>query len=246
MAQKPRYFSIVAFDIESLGTDARPVPEAMRDRVFALVEEALAASAIPAEAVQRGESGDGGFLLIGSGVAKSDIGESFIRNLNNGLHRHAFLTGRPTVIRLRVALHAGDVARDARGWTGTELDAAFRLLDSPALRAAIASADKAHMAVAVSWTWYDAVVWHQRGGIDRTTYRRVPVDLHDKHTTVWLHVPGYLVPPVGGLADEDAPARRARPDASHRHTRPAMRVGGGSVHLHTDHSGRGHLGSGER
>jgi class 3 adenylate cyclase len=244
MVQKPRYFSIVAFDIERLAADSRTVPDATHERVFALVEEALAASMIPADEVHAGECGDGGFLLIGAGVAKSDIGESFIRNLNTGLHRHAFLTGRPTDIRLRVALHAGDVARDARGWVGNELNTAFRLVDAPALRAAMTAADKAHMAVVVSWTWYDAVVWHQRGGIDRSTYRRVPLDLRDKRTTAWIHVPGYLVPPVGGLPEEEAPGRRQRPDMPHHHARSSTHLGGNALHVRADpHAGRDQIGT---
>jgi hypothetical protein len=221
VAEKPRYFSIVVFDIDRPGPRIDPVPEALVERAFALVDDALTASGIPVDMVHVDHHGDGGFVLVGNNVPKCDIGESFVRKLNDGLHRYTYLSAPASRLRLRVALHAGDVARDDQGWEGAELETAFRLVDSPALHAALTAADKAHMAVIVSWTWYDAVVWHQRGGIDRTTYSRVPLDPRQHHTTAWVHVPGYLTPPVSGWPDPAVPAPRTRPGARRRHARPA-------------------------
>ena len=71
--------------------------------------------------------------------------------------RHNAGCAVPERMRLRVALHAGEVYHDAHGVAGTAINHAFRLVEAPALRSAL-DASPGVLALIVSDWLYDEVV----------------------------------------------------------------------------------------
>lgn len=214
MAAKAQHYSIVVVDIERFGGRTDPVQAYLREQMYEVGHAALAVLGVdPAALATPADRGDGFFWLLPGDVDKVELTGTFIDTLHAGLRAHAAVAGPDGALRLRVALHYGQVAWDGRGWIGTELNSACRLVDIQPLRAALAAADRATLALAVSDRWYEAVVRHDHPGIDRATFRRVAFDakeVRDRHA--WISVPGYSAPP--GIAEFVALGSSASQDAS--------------------------------
>lgn len=73
-------------------------------------------------------------------------------------------------LRVRVAVHAGEVHYDANGCFGEALDVAFRLLDAPRLKRALREAADPLILI-VSDEIYGSVVRHGYAGIDQHAFR---------------------------------------------------------------------------
>lgn len=100
-------------------------------------------------------------------------------------------------------MHAGEVHYDGHGNFGEALDVAFRLLDAPAVKAALEQTD-APVALVVSDDIYRCVVKHGYEGIDVVRFDPlVTLQLAGIQHCGWVHIP-----------DEDAAVRQfveARP-----------------------------------
>jgi tetratricopeptide (TPR) repeat protein len=90
-------------------------------------------------------------------------------------------------IRLRMALHAGEVSYDAHGVTASSINHAFRLLDAPQLKAALAGSPGVLALVASAW-FFDEVV-RNSGGCDPSNYYPVQVTVKETSTTAWISLP---------------------------------------------------------
>jgi hypothetical protein len=146
-------------------------------------------------------------------VSKVDLTGRFIIALHAGLAAHARVSSEQAALRLRVALHAGEVGSDEHGWLGEDLNTACRLVDLDALRGTLAAATRSCLVLAVSDSWYSAVVRHDYPGIDRAAFRPVPFQAKEVRQTAWISVPGYQEPP--GIQPDD------------RHPDPAAEAGTG-------------------
>ncbi|GAB3126439.1 hypothetical protein GCM10027160_50100 [Streptomyces calidiresistens] len=253
----PQHHPIVILDIVGSGRRTDPDQSWLRERLYAMTERALRTAGI--EGAETEDRGDGILALLPGGIPKTALLGPFVDAFDAELRAHARLyrTG-PRSLRLRAALHAGEVARDERGWVGADLNTAFRMVDLPALRGTLETADRAVLALAVSDLLYRAIVRHDHPGIDPTEYREVPFAAKEiSGERVWIRVPGYYeppglpapgtsresgqAPPVGNAADPAGATRReapapaeAPPDAP-----PAGNSGIGTVHGGIHHGGIG-------
>jgi hypothetical protein len=130
---------IVAVDVVAYGDPRRADPDrvAIRQELYRLLELAFARSGIPWSSADHEDCGDGVLVLVAATVPKSLFADSFVPNLFSLLEEHNSTAGVHERIRLRVALHAGEVHYDAHGVAGTSVNLAFRLLDAPPLKAAV-------------------------------------------------------------------------------------------------------------
>ncbi|MCE7079816.1 hypothetical protein [Streptomyces sp. ST2-7A] len=216
----PQHHLIVIIDIVGSGRRTDPDQSWLRDRLYAMTDRALRTAGIEGEESE--DRGDGILVLLPGGVPKTALLGPFVDALDAELRAHARLyrTG-PRALRLRASLHAGEVARDERGWVGADLNAAFRMVDLPALRDTLETAERAVLALAVSDLLYRAIVRHDHPGIEPTEYRDVPFSAKEiSGERLWIRVPGYYEPP--GLptpeASDSDPAGAAR---EARRTAPA-------------------------
>jgi hypothetical protein len=90
-------------------------------------------------------------------------------------------------IRLRVALHAGEIYPDDHGFAGASINLTFRLIDSTPLRNALAGSPGVLAMVVSSW-FFDEVVRHCAGAHSES-YRQLPVDVKETSTTGWICLP---------------------------------------------------------
>jgi hypothetical protein len=224
MGTRPHYFAILVVDIEGFGKRRNPVQQLLRTRLYDIVKDALTESGVTdLDAVPCSDQGDGAFWLLPTAISKVSLTGPFIGDLNARLAEHARVCRPEAALRLRVALHAGEVGRDEHGWVGADLNAACRLVDLDALRIALASAPCSDLALAISETWYAAVVQHDYPGTERGSFLQVPFLAKEIRQTAWIRIPGYDRPPgLSGGADgpggdmRQPPVQPDPPDTSAR------------------------------
>ncbi len=228
MRAAPQYYTILVVDIEGFGKRRNPVQALLREWLYRVLHEAIAAAGIDlAGAPEPADRGDGVFWLLPASTSKVTLTGPFIAALRAGLEAHERVSAPEAHMRLRVALHAGEVSRDLHGWVGEDLNTACRLVDLQSLRDALSQATNSPVAVAVSDAWYRSIVRHDYPGIDSANYYPMPFRAKEINETAWLTVPG-CPGPLARVDGVDEPAAgvsdlRATQGASPAESNPAER-----------------------
>jgi tetratricopeptide (TPR) repeat protein len=180
--------TILAVDIERFGDPARSNRDRlrMRDVLYRTLAESFAGAGIVWSACDHEDRGDGVLVVIPPTVAKSILVESLPALLEVRLLAHNSSAGSTQRIRLRMALHAGEVLHDDHGVVGTAVNHAFRLLDAPSFRSSLAASDGVLAVITSSW-FYEEVVWHSSV---RRAYVSIPVSVKETNTIAWAWLPG--------------------------------------------------------
>jgi hypothetical protein len=187
--QRPVHRTIVVVDVEGFGdrrrTDRHQL--AVREGLYRTVGAAFQQAGLPWDARSREDRGDGLFVLIRPEVPKSLFVESLPSALVTALNAHNHGRPGPEQIRLRMALHAGEINYDEYGVTAAAVNLAFRLVDAEPLKAALAGSPGVLAVIASSW-FFDEVVRHTvADGAAR--YRPVAVSVKETMTTGWICLP---------------------------------------------------------
>jgi hypothetical protein len=199
----PLHRSIVVVDVE--GSTARNISAkaGVRQGMYDLVEEALRISGIGERQYEPPvDRGDGVMLLIHpvDKVPKTLLLTMFVPVLAELLTEHNLRNPR-YAFRLRCAVHAGDVAFDARGAFGEAIDVSCRLLDAPELKLKLAESP-APLVLVVSEDIHRSVVKQGYEGIDDQTFEPlVWVRVGERRHRGWVQVLGAELGVGGGPAD---------------------------------------------
>ncbi|SRR6266511_321562 len=223
---EPVHRIVLAFDIEGFGGPQRsnPVRSMMRMGLYGLIQEALLHAIGDLRNCSLSDLGDGVLVLIKADVAKTKLVEPFMGDMTTGLKRYNEQAGPNAQIRLRVVLHAGEIIEDPQGFTGEDLNLAFRLLDSDVLRAVL-SRSRANLGLIVSDHFYDTIIKHGFEGIDPSQYEQVDVQVKETVTKAWVFLPsprsqGEPVAEPPREPSEASSARYARPAPSKQVQKP--------------------------
>ncbi len=190
----PEHRSIVVVDVAGSSRWDDLTQLDARVRLDAAVRAAFRAARVPRHGLVVQDRGDGMLVLVPATVSKAVLLDPVVPHLDAALRRHNGSVGPDRRIRVRVAVHAGEVLHGPCGWIGADLNLACRLVDSPPLYRALARAPHADVAVVVSETIHRAVVRHRHRGVDPAAYRPVDVVLKEVRTRAWTHVPAAHVP----------------------------------------------------
>ncbi len=196
--------TVLVVDVSAFGDRRRTNLHqlAVRRGLYDVLERAFAESEVPWTECDHEDRGDGVLVILPPVVAKSTLVEKLPTPLVGALREHN--AGRPPEehIRLRLALHAGEIHYDDHGVVGRAVNLAFRLLDAPVFTAAHARSGGLLSMIASTW-FFDEVIWHSATAA-RDTYRRVHVSAKETDTIAWIRfVDGEL-----SLLDESPPMAR--------------------------------------
>ena len=219
--------TIVVVDVEGFGDQRRTNRDqvAVRDGLYRAMRDAFGRAGIPWDDCGHEDRGDGVFVLVPAEVPKGLLAESLPSALVTALRAHNGAHPGPERIRLRMALHAGEVHYDEHGVTAAAVNLAFRLLDAGALKAALASSPGVLAVIASSWFFEEVVRHSARRG--RVSPRRGGGEGdHDDRLDLPARSPG-----PGGPGDAGAPAGCGRG--------AGQAAGGGAAHAAARH-GRVH------
>jgi len=189
--QEPVHRSLLSVDVEGSGSRDSTASVIFREALFTELRKAFEASGIDWEACTRQDTGDGMIVVAPEGCSKRRLVHPLLPALADGLAHHNRYAGPATRIRVRAAIHAGDLRVDPNGLTGKPKVLLARLLNAQPLRAALATApESTTVAVLVSDGFHDDVITEGHPGIDPATY--APVQVREKETEVraWLHLVG--------------------------------------------------------
>lgn len=184
--------AIVVVDVEGFGDQRRTNPHqvAVRDGLYRAMQDAFGRAGIPWDNCDHEDRGDGVFVLVPAEVPKVLLAESLPPALVTALCAHNDRHPEPERIRLRMALHAGEVHYDQHGVTAVAVNLAFRLLDAGPLKAALTSSSGVLAVIVSSW-FFEEVVRHSGAA---PGYRPVEVAVKETTTTGWICLPDQLVP----------------------------------------------------
>lgn len=202
--------TIVAVDVEGFGDRRRTNRNqvGIRDGLYRAMQQAFCQAGIPWADRDHEDRGDGMFILIGSEVPKSLFVEALPSAVVSALFRHNSVHPDLERIRLRMALHAGEVNYDGHGATATSINLTFRLLESGPVREALAGSPGVLAVITSSW-FYEEVVRHS--SVDAGAYQPVPVTVKETATTGWVclpeqkNQPGRMTPRIISASPATAP-----------------------------------------
>ncbi|MFD2472694.1 tetratricopeptide repeat protein [Amycolatopsis silviterrae] len=234
-AQAAVHRTILVADVEGFSDRSRTNRHqlSVRDAMYQTLRRAFREAGIPWEACYHEDRGDGVLVLAPPEVPKAVFTESLPGAIVETLEVHNRVAAEAERIRLRLAVHAGEVHYDKHGVTSNAVVLAFRLVDTPGLKAALAASSSV-LAMMVSTWFFDEVVRHSQASRPETC-RPFPVSLKGSHTTGWASLPGDPWPADPAYsrgyreapAVADSPAERAVAYASpraDRDGRPAKRT----------------------
>ncbi len=194
-ATLPVHRSILAVDIENSTQRTNPVKEELRQQVYRLVAEALAAAGIADHYCDPfTDRGDGILVLL---RPADEFPKPFLLSrlmpalarLLDAYNSDISPADQPRMMRLRAVIHAGEVHYDGKGFFGEDLDVAFRLLDAPRFKAHLRGGT-APLALVASDEIYRCVIRHGYDGIDGAEFLPlVTVNVADRRRKGWVHQP---------------------------------------------------------
>jgi class 3 adenylate cyclase len=196
MLVEPEHRSILAFDIEGFGRPERtnPIRLRLRRELAQVSANVLRQIGMTPSQCAAQDTGDGIIYSIDGNLPKVRLLDSSIPRLSKRLQRLNRDRSKAEQLRLRVALHAGEVVSDPSPLHGDAVILASRLLDADVLRACLRVAE-APLALIVSPTIYQEIVRHGYGRIRPDDYYRTLVHVKETRIVAWLHVPEDVMAP---------------------------------------------------
>jgi class 3 adenylate cyclase len=195
----PQYRSILALDIEASTTRTNTGRAQVRHDLYRIFESALHTAGIAQHDhdpfVDRGD-GILAFVHPVDEAPKTLLLNTVVPTLGRLLSAHN--ADRPDrCLRLRIAVHAGDVHYDGYGPYGEDIDLTIRLLDAPEVKQHL-NRTSAPLVLVVSEAIYYSVIRHGYAGVNEFHYSpTVSIQLGGRHHRGWLqHAPTLALPPA--------------------------------------------------
>jgi tetratricopeptide (TPR) repeat protein len=187
--------TILVVDVEGFGDHHRRDPHqvAVREGLYTSLQNAFQSTGIRWADCSHEDRGDGVFILASPEIPKALFVEALPLALVKALSAHNSAHRAEERIRLRMALHAGEIVLDDYGATATAINLAFRLLDASALKETLAGSPGV-LALIVSDRFFDDVVRHGTE-TDATRYRPFRVRVKETSTVAWIALPDHPYPP---------------------------------------------------
>jgi tetratricopeptide (TPR) repeat protein len=181
--------TILTVDVAGFGDQRRTNGHQLtvRQGLYAALERAFRGAGIPWSDCDHEDRGDGVLVLIRPAVAKTTVVDSLPQALVDALRSHNDAHPEEERIRLRMAVHAGEVHYDDHGVTGNAVNLVFRLLDAQPLREALTTSSAVLAIIASSW-FFDEVIWHSARA-SPGMYRETRVRAKETDVTAWIRLP---------------------------------------------------------
>lgn len=239
--------TLVGVDVEKYGPRDNQDHYELRKALREVLADACEAVRVSPSEVQ--DQGDAYLSLFGPEVPKPTLVDGLVREIDNGLRRYNRDRVAGSHLRVRVAIHSGELHIDGRGYPGRVTVAAARLLDAQPAKQALASST-GNLVVIVSQRIYEDVVVHGYGAIIPAQYDQVQVANKEFAGTAWIRLPGEDGPRQDGLdqpvdpGPREAPTDAGGPDAGSRSAAPPgswdLREAFGNAHFAGPTSFGGH------
>lgn len=186
--QPAMHRAILVADVEAFGHPARINAHQLtiRDALYKALTRSFTQAGISWTTCSREDRGDGVLVLIPPDVPKILLVTKLPARLVTALDRHNAASSPETQIRLRIALHAGEVHRDDYGVAGVAVNRAFRLVEAPTLKTALARSSGVSVLIVSDW-FYDEVV-RQDPAAAPSLYQPIHIEVKETQASAWMRV----------------------------------------------------------
>ncbi|WP_026405037.1 hypothetical protein [Actinomadura rifamycini] len=163
--------TLIGLDIPNFGDErrTRDVQQFLRGSMYDVVADSLAITGLHWHECHHEDRGDGALIIAPPTAHAFHVLDPLAHHLTARLRRANRITNDVARLRLRVAVHSGDVHFDTHGVLGHAVTRLFRLLDAPAFKQAISAAPDSDVGMLVSDDLYRAAVADD--AVDRDAYR---------------------------------------------------------------------------
>jgi len=181
--------TIVAVDIERFSDPSRNSVALTRRRagMYDVLDRAFTDAEIEFDQCTVEDRGDGALILVPPRFSRVRLVNSLPDRLTDALRRYNSTAPEESGLRLRVALHVGEVRQDDFGVVGLAVVDASRLVSSPQLKQEVRSAGEP-IGLIVSDLFYRSVIANAPE-TDPDSYRMVHVRAKETDLTAWLRRP---------------------------------------------------------
>ena len=181
--------AIVCTDVEGFGDLRRTDLDQLtiRDGLYRALCDAFTRSGVLWRDCYHEDRGDGVLILVRPEVPKEILVTDIPRELAAALGEHNQTHRVQARIRLRLAVHAGEVCFDEHGVAGKAVNRASRLLEAPPLKRALASSSGVLAVIASQWFFEEVILEAPASAVG--SYRRVQVSVKETQTTGWICLP---------------------------------------------------------
>lgn len=194
---KSQHCVLFAVDIAQFSHSGRDdeVQLAVREALYRLLTESFKDSGISWNSCLHEDRGDGAIVVIPAHMPTITVVDQLVEQIRIRLRRYNRLSSPVAQVRLRLAVHIGEVHRDGHGLAGKAVIHLFRILDAPDLRQALQRSTTG-LALIVSDYVYESVIQGGPSGVDPAAYSEVIVNVKEFEARAWLlEVPGTYAPP---------------------------------------------------
>lgn len=200
------YRVMLAVDVAGSSGRGRAVAERIREVHRAAMRTALERSGVDWDLCVKTDLGDGMRVIAPAATPKAALLQAIVPELSMLLrqHNHSEGDGSNMQIRLRTALHAGEVGLERDGGVhGRPLEILARLLDAEPLRAALRDAPNGTpLALPMSGHYYEDAVRFGSLGVLPEDFTRQEVRMKEFVDQAWLYVPTFTAPSAGSAVSE--------------------------------------------
>jgi hypothetical protein len=195
---QPRHVPMFAVDIAAFGDRDPDIQLYLRGALYRSVQDSCAAAGISWVACHHEDRGDG-ILVVTPGAGETVLLDPLIAHLRTGIRTHNKAVRPAAQIRLRMAVNAGYVTRDAHGVSGKAVIQLFRMLNAPVLKILFAE-QGGDFVLIVSPTLYQEVICNSPGAMDPDAFLAIDVDVKETHHRGWIWLPPHPAQVMSGAA----------------------------------------------
>jgi hypothetical protein len=223
------YCPMLAVDIKAFNHPERDedVQRFLRTAMYDLLASAFDGSCVQWSACHREDRGDGVLVVAPPGTPETALIDPLVDHLRAGLRRHNKLCSDLAAIRLRMAVHAGQVHFDQNGISGHAVTHLFRMLEAAAFKRAFAASD-ADFALVTSAALYDDVISRGPGLIDPDMYAPINIRCKETRARAWLYLPPVRNPFLLSVSSSSRPAGKPGDKGTGKAAGPRLRPAPGS------------------
>jgi class 3 adenylate cyclase len=193
--QQAEHRTILVVDVEGFGDRRRTNPQqvAVRKGLYGALERAFDNAGIAWSDCYCEDRGDGVLILAPAEMPKGPFAEPLPRMLAEALREHNDAHPEEEQIRLRMALHAGEVIRDDHGAAAEAINLASRLIDAAQLKVELVTSPGVLALIVSSW-FFDEVI-RQTPACSPATYRLIRAVIKNTSTHAWICLPDHPFSP---------------------------------------------------
>ncbi|MEU4741994.1 hypothetical protein AB0G02_16235 [Actinosynnema sp. NPDC023658] len=180
--------SFVVVDVESYGDLTRTSPHrtAARNGMYQVMTTAFADCDLPWDDDAVDDAGDCLMVLLPADTPKGVLVDRLPERLVAALREHNHVHAAGARLRLRMAVHSGEVHYDEHGKTSAEMIFTYRILDAAEAKRALRDST-ATLVLIASDPFYQAVT-RQRPSARPDDYRPVDVQVKEIRTRAWVRL----------------------------------------------------------